>query len=368
MCANTGKTKLINHHLLSSFFKMKAKNPFKFPILSLVLLLAMGLYNCKPVPSEPEVPKFDDKYTDVKLPEVKPTTPVEVISTPATVTSSAVIATVSADLAAGKVTAAVTAAVADVQKVISPEEVNKLSDALTDELLTSLDNGGTLPADLQTSMLALATNPALAAYMPKYTLPTVDGVVINGFVKETPDKNNEGVIGYPDFSVAAIQSPCTDSARASFNRAKATLDAAKTAQDNEVTTAYNTAVDAINLSADAKKGSLTSKYFTIRNDLEIAYSNSMRGINNNKTLLGDSYKVLRLLYVSARQESLAIFFLLEKAEIAAVDAETAKKIANAANARNTDLATINGNYNTGIAAMTTTLNATFGTCHDQGQG
>jgi len=359
----TGKIK--SHYLLSSLFKMKPKNPFKFAILSIVLLLAMGLYNCKPVPSEPEVPKFDDKYTDVKLPEINLPDPEEVISTPATVNSSAAMDSIAADLATGKVTPGVIAAIGAVQKVVSAAEATKLVDALTPEILSSLSNGGSLPADLQASMLAIANNPALAAYMPTLTLPTVDGKVITGFVKETPAKNNEGVIGNPDFSVAAIHSPCADSARAAYNRAKATLDAAKTAQDLIVTTYYDKLVDAATKNTEQRKALIRAEILSFKTKATKGHAGELAYYEAHK----ENYDSFRLVILMASYtQAMKLYDNAEKVAISAIDTEVAAKIAYALKVRNTNLPTIQANYNTQIAAMQATLTASYGTCHDQGQG
>jgi len=333
-----------------------------------MFFMAIGLYNCKPTASEPEVPTFEEEYKDVKLPEVKPTAPEAVVSTPATITASAAIASLSADLASGKVTPAVTAAAANVQKVVSEAEVNKISAALTPALLTSLSNGGALPADLKATMLAIAGNPALAAYLPTFTLPTVDGKVISGFVKETPAKNNEDIITHPDFSVAEINSPCTDGARAAYNTARASLDATKATQELLITTAYNSAVSAANASTEPGKAALVAKYTPLRNTALQALNAGLASLEANKAGIGAMYDLLKILYLSAYADALDIFDKLQKAENSAVESTTTATIAKALTARNKDLVTIQTNYNAALAGMEVKLNASFKTCHDQGQG
>ncbi|WP_259013915.1 hypothetical protein [Emticicia fluvialis] len=346
---------------------MKTGRKFKFASLSLVMALAVSMYNCKSKDAEPEIPKFEEKYKDVKLPDVKPTTPAAVTTTQGSVTASATTTAVTTALATGTVTSDVTTAAANVEKVIAPSEAGKISAAFTPAVVSNLVSTGTLPADLKASVQAIALNPALAAYLPKITLPSVNGTVVTGFVKESSFTKNESLIKFPDYAVAAVNSACTDSAQLAFNRAKATIDAARATQEQTVNATYANRVAAANSAACiATAGTSFSTRNTTANNLLQAGLTALASV---KDTLGEAnYNLLTvLLYVNFVQ-TIELSGNLYAAEVNACNLTTTATIAAAASARDTDLAAIANAYNTTITNMQATLTASFQTCHDQGQG
>ena len=345
---------------------MKTRSHFKFASLSLALFLAVGLYNCKPDETEPDIPKFEEEYNNVKLPEIKQTTPAPVTTVAGSVTTSAATAAVTTGLTAGTVTPAVTAAAADVQKVIAPAEAEKINAAFTPTVISAIASGGAIPADLKASMQAIASNPALAAYLPKVNLPAVNGTVVTGLVKDRPATKNDPLITLPDFSIAEILSPCTDTARAAYNRAKATLDAARTSQRLTVTNTYNTAIAGISPAACLATAGTNQ---ATRNSAASTRLSSWLSYVSSLTTVEESTRTLLSLFgYTVFFEDIEASTNLYNADTAACNLAAELAIANAATARNADYATIETNYSGQITSMQSTLNASFQTCHDQGQG
>ena len=344
---------------------MKVKNYLKLMSLSTMFFMAIGLYNCKPTPSEPEVPKFEEGYKDVKLPEITPTTPVAVTVTEGSIQQSAAVTDLANDLASGTITPAVTAAVTSMEKIISADEAAKLTAAFTPEIIATMDSGGTIPANLKAQLDAIASNPAFAAYTVTITYPTVNGKVVTGFVKETNTIGNESIGVFPDFAVAQINSPCTDSARAAYNRARATLDAARIAQRDPITSTYNSAVSAANAAATTGKDGLPAKYKTLRAQATFTY---YKRLGIAVAVSAAFYNFVASIFLSNYHMELRALDLWEKAEESTYDIAAATKISNATTARDADYAKIQANYNAALAGMDVTLAASFQTCHDQGQG
>ena len=348
---------------------MKVKKHIKILSLITLFLMAMSLYNCKPEPSEPEVPKFEEEYKDVKLPDVTPTKPAAVTMTTGSVQASAAVADLSTGLASGTVTPGITAAATEMQKIIAPEAAAKLTEAFTPAVIKSMTSGGTLPANLKTQLDAIASNPSFAAYLPKITYPTVNGKPITGFIKETNSIGNESISVFPDYAVAQITSPCTIAARDAYNAVRKTLDEGRTAQRTAILNEYNTSVSAANATATAGKNGLAAIYNSQRNTATQSLNQALAILETSKATLGnDFYNMLTLLYLSSYNSVIEVFNLLQKADEAAYNNAATEAIANAATARDNDYGRVQTNYNNSLALIDTKLEASFKTCHDQGQG
>ncbi|PLK44437.1 hypothetical protein [Emticicia sp. TH156] len=348
---------------------MKPRNHFKFLSLSLILTLAVGLYNCKPTPSEPEIPKFEEDFKGVKLPDVTVTKPAATTVTPAAIQTSAAVSSLTSGVSAGPSSPAVVTATTDMQKIVSTTEAASIAAAFTPTVVSNLQTTGTLPADLSIKVNAIASNPAFAAYLPKVTLPSVDGKPVTGAVKESTFDKNQPLITFPNYSVAAITSPCTDAAQAAYNTAKGTLDAARATQVSTVTTAYNTAVTEANASGASCSSSIPGKYTTLRTNATTQLTTDLAALAAAKDVLGETnYNLIVVLYYVAYANTISSLANLQAAELNACATLVTSSIAKAAAARDADLAGITNNYNTQLASLNTILTAGFQKCHDQGQG
>ncbi|WP_259014421.1 hypothetical protein [Emticicia fluvialis] len=348
---------------------MKPRNHFKFLSLSLILTLAVGLYNCKPTPSEPEIPKFEEDFKGVKLPDVTPTTPKAATTTAASIQTSTAVSSVATAAAAGPSAPAIVSATTNMQKIVSTTEAAELVAAFTPAVISNLQTTGALPADLSIKVNAIASNPAFAAYLPKVTLPTVDGKVVTGAVKESTFDKNQPLITFPNYSVAAITSPCTDAAQAAYNTKKAEIDAARATQVASVTNTYTAAVTAANASGASCSSAIPGKYATLKTGAATELNAGLAALLSAKAILGEgNYNLLVLLYYSAYVTNLNALSNLQTAELNACATLVTASIANAAAARDADLANITVNYNSQMSTLQSILTAGFQKCHDQGQG
>ncbi|WP_259014416.1 hypothetical protein [Emticicia fluvialis] len=356
---------------------MKTKNSLQFVSLSLSLLLATGLYNCTPQKSEPEIPKFDEEYKNVKLPEITIVKPAEVVLVPGKVEEPKAVTSLSAELTAGTVTPAITAAATDMEKIVSADKAAEINAAFTDDVINKLAKGEPIPASLKASIDAIAANPAFAAYLPSLTLPTVNGKPVTGIVKELPFKNNQPLFTVPDYAIAAINSPCTDSAQAAFNRAKAVIDNARIQQRANVTNSYNQNVASINntecfstfqttiVSSIATSLNVFNTRLVLINKITTPTSRIKSPAN---TLANPEAQLVKTLFIVNFTTQINSFNRLSVVSSSACDTEKTEKLRAAEIARDTNFVTVENNYKTALANLQATLTKSFQTCHDQGQG
>ncbi|PLK44446.1 hypothetical protein [Emticicia sp. TH156] len=356
---------------------MKTTNALKFVSLSACLLLATGLYNCKPKESEPEIPKFEEEYKNVKLPEITIVKPAEVVLVPGKVEEPKAVTSLSAELTTGTVTPALTAAATDMEKIVSADKAAEINAAFTDDVINKLAKGEPIPASLKASIDAIAANPAFAAYLPSLTLPTVNGKPVTGIVKELPFKNNQPLFTIPDYAIAAINSPCTDSAQAAFNRAKTNLDNARLQQRANVTNSYNQNVASIS-NTECLSSIQTVLNSTLATSLNVfnsrlVFINSIRNPSSRikspaNTLANPVTQLIKTLFIVNFTTQINTINTLSVVSNTACDTEKAEKLKAAETARDTNFATIENNYNAALATLQATLTKSFQTCHDQGQG
>ena len=368
---------------------MKRMNQFKIAGLSLVLLAAMGLYNCKPKETTPEIPDFETGYKDVKLPDLTQTTPAPVTTVPGSVTTSTVATSASSGLASGTVTAAVTSTATDIQKVVSPSDAGKLAAAFTPSVVTTMLSGGAMPASLSASMKSIASDPSLAAYLPKVTYPSVNGTIVTGLSKEiilpssgdipvvtalikaaTPSTKDVPFLTLRDYTVAGVTaSPCIEAAYDAFEASKKTLNDNRTSQEKTVNDTYNSRVAGINSTSckSAATAALTSAATAAKAKLD----QQIAGLNTllaNKTITQDTYNLLSFFVYFDLYNSVVAATAFYTATVKSCDVATDTAKAAAKAVQTTDLARIKATYDATLAGMQTTLNNSFKTCHDQGQG
>ncbi|RYU93733.1 hypothetical protein [Emticicia agri] len=352
---------------------MKAKSPLKFASLGLALFLAMSLYNCKPKETPFEVPDFNSGYKDVKLPDLTQTQPAAVTSTPGSITASTTATAASTGLASGTVTAAVTSTATDIEKVVTPTEAGNLAAAFTPAVVNTMLSGGAIPTDLSAQMKVIAADPALAAYLPKVTNPSVNGVVVSGFIKETvlPGKDADlPLITMPDFDVTDVTAtPCTEAAANAFAAAKKILDDTKSTQEKTVNDAYASRVAGAN--SATCKSSATTALTAAATAAKTKLDQQLAGLNTlltNKTISQNTYNLLSFFVYFDLYNSVVAATGFYAATIKACDVTADATIAAAKAAQTADLAKIQTAYTTSLTGIQTKLNADMKTCHDQGQG
>ena len=352
---------------------MKTSNSFmKALSLGLAMCLVVGLYNCKPKETEPEVPDFGKDFENVKpLPAITQSTPAAVTTTPAKVEVSAAATAAATGLASGTVTAAVTSTAADMAKAVSPEKATSIAAAFTPAVLTTLSSGGALPASLQADINALKSNAALAAYLPKVTAPTVNGAPVSLLIeKGITNSDIESLpLSYPSFAVAGTSSECTDAATAAFNAAKKILNDSKAAQDKIVNDTYNAGVALI--SSTSCKASATASLTAGLAAAQTALNAGIAGIDKmvaDKAITEAIGSLLKAFAYANYAITVEAIKISSDASVKACDAEAAAKIAALKAVQTKDLATIQAAYNAAIAPVNTLGEAAQKKCHDQGQG
>jgi hypothetical protein len=351
---------------------MKTSNSFmKALSLGLAMCLVVGLYNCKPKETEPEIPDFEEGYKDVKpLTPITPSTPAAVTTTPASVTASAAASAASSGLASGTLTAAVTSTAADVAKVVSQEKATTIASAFTPSVVSTLQGGGELPASLKSEIDALKANAALAAYLPSVTLPTVNGTPVSLLVEKGSKENTESLpLSYPSFSVAGTTSECTDQALAAYTSAKKIVDDSKTALDKTVNDTYNAA--AATVSSLTCKTTVASNFSAGAAAAKASLDASLAGIQKlvadnavNQTQ-GNLLTLFAYFDFTVKMGALAT---IVTSSIKACDTEASARIAALKAVQTKDLAAIQAAYDSALAPLKTTLEANMKLCHDQGQG
>ncbi|GAB3512618.1 hypothetical protein GCM10027341_53570 [Spirosoma knui] len=336
-------------------------------------MLGATLYNCKTKDVESLTP-FTYTFKgleDVKLPEVKPTAPAAVSVTAASVTSSTAAAAVTsglADLSAtGQVPAAVQQAAADVSKAVSPEKAAQLAASFTPTVLTNLATTGALPASLQTEVKAITSNPALKAYLPTFTLPTVNGKPVGG---RLPAKSGNTVVPVTPVAYSTMDDDaCKAAANAAYTTATQNLEAARTSQAGTINSAYTQNTAGVAAEAAPCKAGLPAKYDPMRASAQQTLNSALANLEAGRSVLGEeSYSLLRILQLAAYAEAVGVYSTLQAAETAACDATGTAKLANAQAARDADLAAITNNFNAAVAQLTAARNTAVASCHNQGGG
>lgn len=350
---------------------MRTSNP-KIRLLFYGFCLATVLYNCKTKDVAGVTPfTYTFKGLDnIKLPDVTPTAPAAVSVTAASVTSSTAAAAVTSGLssltATGTVPASVQQAAADVNKAVPATQAAALAAAFTPTVINSLSSGGTLPADLKAQTDAIASNPALQAYLPKFTLPTVNGKAVGGRIGADGGIKVDATVAQ---AFATTDDACTNAANAAYTAAVAGLDGAKASQTATITAAYNTAVAAANAEAAPCKSGLPAKYDPLRASATQALNAGLANLEPARAILGeDTYNLLKVLYLVAYANTISGLTTLQNAESTACDSVASAKVANAAAARDRDLGTINSNYNAAVATANAARNQAVASCHNQGGG
>ncbi|GAB3769348.1 hypothetical protein GCM10028818_05280 [Spirosoma horti] len=350
---------------------MKTAKP-NIKLLFYGFCLATVLYNCKTKDVDSLTPfTYTFKgFTDVKLPDVKPTAPAAVSVTSASVTSSTAAAAVSSGLssmsATGVVPASVQQAASDVGKAITPAAASQLSASFTPDVIKTMSTTGEIPANLKSQLTALSNNSALKAYLPTFTLPTVNGKAVGGRVGATSGSNIVATVATAN--AALDDDACKAAANAAYNTALAGLQAIQASQTAAINANFTQIQTGISAESAPCKAGLTAKYTPLRAAAQQAFDAGMASLDANKALLGGAYDLLRLLYLAALADANDVFTKLQAAETTACDAVGAAKLVNAQAARDKDLSTINSNFNAAAGSLKATLTKATASCHNQGNG
>lgn len=339
------------------------KRTFKLAVLG--LMMTAVLFNCKKDDKDPSAPNEDitNALKDVKVATVTIDAPAAVVSTPSTFTTSAATAEVGNGLAAaaatGVVPASVTSAGAAVSSAISPSEVSALS-SVSAATVDAVSKGGAVPADIKAVLDKARANPALAAYLPTFTFPSVGGVVVSG-------KRVGGTDAVEKTEKVLVDDACVAAATATFDGVKATLDASKASQDAAVLAAYNTAVSAVP-PATTCTADLATRFDGYRANVNAQGTKALADIEAAKAALGSNYDLIKALTNIALLDALSSINTLQAAEAQACTQKSTAGGTNATAARDANLAKVNAAYATALAQATTLKTQAIQSCHNQGSG
>jgi hypothetical protein len=333
------------------------------------LALTLVMYNCKkkeePFPTTPDT-EVQKELEAITVAPVTITAPAPVTSTPATLTASAQATATANDMAQlknGTVPASVQTASNEVKAVVSAAEINTLS-SVNASTVAAVAAGGALPANLKTIMDKVTASPAMRAYLPTFTLPTVNGTPIparSGVVEGT-----EGVEGLEGIEV---EDACVQAANTAFDGVKTKLDATKASETTKVTTAYSAVIAPLAADEAACKAGIPTKYAAFRTAGQAQATQALADLDAAQSSIpADLYPVLKAFINIQLLGFLSSVNTLEAAEVKACTAITTAKTAAAAAARDADLAKVNENYNTALAAAQAKRTELVQTCHNQGGG
>ncbi len=339
----------------------------KLSVILYVLALMLVMYNCKkkeePFPTEPSGPGLEE-LNKVKVDPITPTAPAAVTTTAGTVGASAESAAVNGALSniatTGVVPATVTAAGAAVTAALPAADVTALA-AITPSTIAAVSATGVVPAELKAIMDKVAANPALKAYLPKITLPTVNGVTVNGRIG--------AIEAVEAIEAVQVEDACLVAAEAKFQEKKTQLDAAKAVEDGKVTTTYSTAVAALAADETSCKASVPAAMTAARAAIQAQIDKAYADLEPIKATLGD--QLYTALYALVGIQAIGAFSglpALEAASINACTATTTAKTTALQAARDADLAKVNTSYTAAIAAATAAKTKLIESCHNQGGG
>lgn len=326
---------------------MLSKMNTRIPLIALCLLMAFGLSNCKDdAVEEPIEYNFDDEFADITVEPVTETEPAAVESTEASVTASATTEAAAAALATGTETAEVTALKGELSSTLSEDEAAAIS--------ATIEADGELTTAQQAQLDAILASSSFAPFLPTAVAPTVDGVEVNA--RKSSNTKPVELLNLMEM-LLGVSDECTDAAEASFAAAKATLDAAKASQDATINATYATREAAIAAQLATDLAAVTTKWATARADAKTWRDNLFASINN---------PFVRLMVNAIYRAQLVAINIAETKEIAAKNLVSTTALANAAAARDADLATSEANYNTALNEATAIAAAAANSCHNQG--
>lgn len=354
------------------------KRTIKLAVLS--LMMTAMLFNCKKDDdkTDPTAPptEITDALNAVTLPAQTLTEPAAVQSTAASVEASAKATEVSGALgnigSTGVVPASVTTAASDVNGALSPDEINTLN-SVNAQTISAVANGGALSPQLEAVLDKVMANPALAAYLPKFNFPTVNGVAVKGARKSAATSTasgarTSGTDAVEKVEAVLVDDACITAANTLFNTAKARLDASKATEDAKVTTKYAADIAPIAAAQTACTDGLTATYAGYRATAQQVGADANAALDAAQGVLGSNYALLKALVSIQVLGTLSSINELEAADRQACIAKAAAATTNAQAARDANAAKVTAAYTTALAEATRLQGEAIRSCHNQGGG
>lgn len=330
------------------------------------MLLSAVMFNCKDdddkFPSEPDTEKTEElKNLDVVEPTYDQPAAVEVKESSVEVSAkSAEVTSGLSQLASGTVTPAVSASADEVSAALSASEIATLN-SVSAETIANVSEGGALPAGLKAILDKVANDPALKAYLPTFTLPSVGGVQISG-ARTGSGKSVEAVEGI------TVDDNCIAKAEAAFATSKAKLDATKAGFITKINQAYTDAVAPLAVQETQCVAAVGPKYDALRTAAMQIAATANSVLDAAQGLLGARYALLKALVNIQLLGYLSTINNLQIADTAACAAKTTAYTNAAAAAKASNTAKVEAAYATALASATEIKEALILSCHNQGSG
>jgi len=330
------------------------------------LALMLVMYNCKkkeePFPQVPNSELVNEINAIVAAP-VTLVQPAAVTTTPATLAPSAKAAEVAgamSSLSSGTVPASVQTASTDIKAALSTNELGALT-AVSPAMVSAIAAGGALPANLKAIVDKAAANPALQAYLPRITLPTVNGRTVSGR-SGAPEsiERTEGI---------EVEDACVLAAKAIFDAAKARLDATKTTKDAEVAAAFSAAIAPLVAEQTSCTSGLPATYNALRAGGQSQAAQALANLDAAQSVIpADLYATLRALINIQLLGFLSSVNTLQAADLKACGEKTTAKTTAATAARDANAAAVKASYEEALAKATAKRGELTQSCHNQGGG
>ncbi|GAA4458995.1 hypothetical protein GCM10023189_32080 [Nibrella saemangeumensis] len=379
------------------------------------LLLGTILYNCTTQDAErvsPYAKKFD-YVSKVKLAEIEPSTP-SVEITEGNMQRSIQLVAVTTGLQemikTGQMPSTVKQALAAMNSIVTEAEAA--------ELVKYVDRNRELPTSIKAKLQSIANHPSMKQYLPAISLPKyfINGKELTAEQFTTYASSTSTVSNAASPSAAQlaqsypspqVQNDCKAAVNTAYNSATLSLTNSYNAQINAITTKYNTSTAAASGTFDIAtcQGVASTKFGTdggtanastgLIKDAYTAYDAAVSAIN---TLYNTSYptsSTSTMINLEERNALILMYNTVKNSEIAQYkkssatptvatastwhDKEYVACLAGNTSDRRTayrnaakqtydsDIASVQSNYNSAMTSLTNLRNADLTSCHNQGK-
>ena len=345
-----------------------------------LLCLLIVVYACRNQDAQPLKPFTFDALKNLSLPNAKVSAPAPVVVTPSSVTNSAQWSQVVSGIAdianSGQVSSAVQQAAANMNTALSSTGIdrNNFVRAFTAQVVSNLTTGGTLPANVQSMVNALAGSQSIQGYLTTFTYPKVNGSEIGPMTVFTPPA------GVSNFVLPIAVKPinyagsdaCYKAANDLFDQKIMGLENDRSNQVANADATYNQAkANAEGEVSDCLSGSL-SKYTPLINsakqELDNVIVNLNAALNASRKIDEPTYTLLVALTYLHYSHQIQVYFKVQTADINTCAVTSVAKVAAAKFARDTDVNSINDNFNATIKIAQQMVLELYDSCHNQGSG
>lgn len=326
-------------------------------LLAYGLMATLTLYNCKDHETPPPTPDFGKELEGITVETVTLTAPAAVTSQAGTFAAPANNAV--SGYTGGAPTQAMQSASDAVSSTLSNTEISTLN-SITPAQLQAIGNGGALPADVKAALDKIKGNPALAGFLPTFTLPTVNGTAVTGRTGLPELLEQVEAIKADDACLKAAQDALTNV----INKLKAD---AKTQQDKADAEYQKQVGDATTAETSCKAG-IPATFGAYRTAAKTQFDATNKTLDDNQAALGTVYGILKALVNASYASALDTINTLEKAETAACTAKKDAAIANANAAKTENTNKVTAALNKGLTTANDKIKELAAPCHNQGGG